>query len=89
MISHATERFWKCFEKLPKPIQAKARLAFSLWKKDSSHPSLYFKKIHNEKPIYPVRVGISHRAIGVREGNTMIWFWIGSHETYNNLVDQL
>ena len=64
MISHATEKFWKCFERLP-------------------------KEIHHEKSIYSVRVRISHRAIGVRQGNTMIWFWIGSHETYNNLVSQL
>jgi hypothetical protein len=89
MISHATNKFWKSFEQLPKPIQAKAKSAFLLWKRDSAHPSLYFKKIHSEKPIYSVRIGSSHLAIGIRENKTMIWFWIGSHETYNNLVDQL
>jgi len=74
MISHATERFWKCFERLPKEIQAKAKVALNLWKSNPTHPSLYFKKIHHEKSIYSVRVGISHRAIGVRQRNTMIWF---------------
>jgi len=89
MISHATGKFWKCFEQLPKPIQAKAKSAFLLWKKNPSHPSLYFKKIHDSKAIYSVRVGASHRAIGVREADTMIWFWIGSHEAYNKMINQL
>ena len=74
MTSHTTERFWKCFEKLPQPIQAKAKSAFKLWQANTDHPSLHFKKIHSEKSIYSVRVGLSHRSIGVREENTMIWF---------------
>ena len=65
MISRTTEKFWKCFEKLPKDIQSKAKSAFLVWRTDPTHPSLYFKKIHNEKPIYSVRIGISYRAIGV------------------------
>lgn len=89
MISHATEEFWKCFFKLPKQVQEKAKASFVLWKDNPSHPSLHFKKVHSKRPIYSVRVGISHRAIGVLAGDTLIWFWIGSHETYNNLVNQL
>lgn len=89
MISLTTEKFWKCFDHLPIPVQAKAKTAFLLWKKNPAHPSLHFKKVHHEKPIYSVRVGASHRAIGVREKGTKIWFWIGSHEEYNNLVAQV
>jgi len=29
------------------------------------------------------------RALGVRAGDDMIWFWIGSHEDYNSLLGQM
>jgi len=87
--SHANEKFWKAFEKLPAPIQRKARDAYQLWQQSPYHQSLQFKQIHPRRPIYSVRVGIGWRAVGVKEDNTMIWFWIGSHEEYNKLVSQL
>jgi hypothetical protein len=31
-------------------------------------------------------VGLGYRALGVREGETMVWFWIGSHAEYDRLV---
>jgi hypothetical protein len=34
-------------------------------------------------------VGIGYRAIGVRDGDRLIWFWIGSHADYDRLVDTL
>lgn len=54
-----------------------------------NHPALYFKQVHEREPIYSVRIGLYHRALGVKEGNTVIWFWIGTHEEYNNLISQL
>jgi len=29
---------------------------------------------------------LSYRAFGIQEGETIIWFWIGSHEEYNHLI---
>jgi hypothetical protein len=34
-------------------------------------------------------VGLSHRALGIKEKETMIWFWIGSHEDYDKLISEL
>ena len=89
MISHTTEKFWKAFEKLPRHVQDQAREAYTLWQKESYHPSLQFKLIHKTRQIYSVRIGIGWRAVGIREENTMIWFWIGSHEEYNRVVSRL
>jgi mRNA-degrading endonuclease RelE of RelBE toxin-antitoxin system len=88
VTSFATEKFWKAFEKLPPRIQRKARASYQLWKKNPYHPSLQFKHIHTVKPIYSSRVG-DWRAVGVRDGNVIVWFWIGSHEEYNKLIAQL
>jgi mRNA-degrading endonuclease RelE of RelBE toxin-antitoxin system len=89
MKSVTTQKFRKAFAELPKDVQKRARRTYKLWKQNSIHPSLHFKQVHDEQPIYSVRIGLSYRAIGVKEDNTMIWFWIGSHEAYNNLIRQL
>ncbi len=70
-------------------MKIKAKQAYSLWRQEPFHPSLNFKQVHQQKPIYSLRIGLSFRALGVKEGSTIVWFWIGSHEHYNNLIKQL
>ena len=89
MISHINSRFRKAFQKLPPPVREAARETYRLWKKNPQHSSLQFKTIHPTKPIYSVRIGIHWRAIGIREKETIIWFWIGSREEYTNLKKRL
>ena len=84
-----TSKFRKAFEKLPAEIQQRARQAYTIWKENPNHPSLHFKQIHETQPIFSVRVGLSYRAIGIKEKDVMVWFWIGSHEEYNNLIRQI
>jgi hypothetical protein len=79
MRSHTTERFRKAFEHLPTEVQEAARKAYSLWKENPQHPSLNFKQIHPQRPIYSVRVGRLWTAVGVRHEAFMLWYWIGSH----------
>ena len=75
--------------KLPEEVKHRARQAYKLWKQNNNHPGLHFKQIHEKEPIYSVRIGLSYRALGVRQEDTIIWFWIGSHEEYNNLIANL
>lgn len=88
MESVTTDRFRKAFAKLPQDIQSRARKAYKLWKQNNNHAGLHFKQVVNDPPIFSVRIGLSYRAIGVKKEDTLIWFWIGSHEDYNNLVSQ-
>jgi mRNA-degrading endonuclease RelE of RelBE toxin-antitoxin system len=89
VTSHTTERFRKAFQKLPPHVQRKAREAYRLWQQDHWHMSLQFKQVHNTKPIYSVRIGIGWRALGVKTDDTIVWFWIGSHADYDNLLAQM
>lgn len=89
MISHTTDRSWKSFSLLPKWIQKQAEKAYAQWKQDPLHPGLHFKCIHKAKSVYSARIGIGYRALGRRHGDEMIWFWIGPHEAYNELVKRL
>ena len=88
MISVTTARFRKSLNKLPKDVQARARQTYNVWKQDNNYPDLHFKQVDNKQPIYSIRVGLSYRALGIKERETMIWFWIGSHGDYNNLLSQ-
>jgi hypothetical protein len=40
-------------------------------------------------PIYAARVGLGHRALGVIEGEVVVWFWIGTHAEYDQLLRTL
>lgn len=86
MLSVTTERFRKCYSKLPDDIKQQVKSAYVLWKKNPQHPSLHFKLVHNSEPIYSVRIGLKWRSLGIKENNTMVWFWIGSHEEYNKML---
>ena len=89
MNSVTTERFRKAYSNLPVNIREAAKKTFQLWKKNPSHPGLRFKQVHKSKPVYSVRIGIGWRAVGIREADTMIWFWIGSHSEYDKLVSKM
>ena len=86
MKSRTTRRFRKAFAKLPSEIQQQAREAYRRFQEDPNHPGLRFKKVHPRKRIYSVRISTQYRALGVREGEEIVWFWIGSHDDYSELL---
>jgi mRNA-degrading endonuclease RelE of RelBE toxin-antitoxin system len=87
--SQTTIQFRKQFSALPKQIQEQTRKAYRQFQDDSSHPSLRFKKIHSQLPIYSARINKDYRVVGQLEKDTIIWFWIGSHAEYNLLLNQI
>ena len=89
MTSRTTERFRRAFQSLPPNVQRQARTAYRLWKQNPFHPSLQFKQVHSREPIYSVRVGIGWRAVGVRSEDEMVWFWIGSHADFDDLISRM
>lgn len=86
MISRINAEFRKHFRRLPSAIQTSARKAYQLWRQNPAHPSLQFKRIHNTEPLYSIRVALGWRALGLMDGDTITWFWIGSHADYDRLI---
>jgi len=86
MNSRATKQFWELYNALPKEIQGLTDKAYELWQNDPRHPSLQFKRVDPEDPIYSVRIGRHFRALGVLRGDTITWFWIGKHEIYDRIL---
>jgi hypothetical protein len=70
-------------------VQAQARLAYRLFRDDPFHPLLQFKRVHPALPIYSARVGFGYRAVATWQADLVIWFWIGSHADYDNLLTRL
>jgi hypothetical protein len=89
MKSRTTRRFRELLAALPAHVRLQAKHAYRVFSQNPSHPGLRFKKVHSEPPIYSARVGIGYRAVGAVEGDTITWFWIGSHADYDILLEQL
>jgi hypothetical protein len=85
--SHTTREFREAFTLLPQHARRRAQRAYRLFRTDPHHPSLRFKKVEKESNVYSVRIGLGYRALGVMEGSTVVWFWIGSHADCDRLLD--
>ncbi|MEG4170352.1 MULTISPECIES: ParE family toxin-like protein [unclassified Microcoleus] len=89
MKSRTTAEFRKSFAALPKQVQEQTREAYRQFKENPNYSSLRFKKVHPELPIYSARISNNYRAVGQLDGDTVIWFWVGSHAEYDRLLSQL
>jgi hypothetical protein len=81
--SFALPEFWTRYDALPESTQALARSKYALFEREPFHPSLGLKQ---KGEVWTVDVGRRHRAIAYRTGDEFHWFWIGSHEAYNQLL---
>jgi mRNA-degrading endonuclease RelE of RelBE toxin-antitoxin system len=82
MKSETLPSFWTEYRKLSNPIKERARKTYRLWLDNPFHPSLHFKCIDSNEGIWSIRVTRSYRAVGILDGDTVTWFWIGSHDDY-------
>jgi len=89
LISRTTRRFREASGRLPEHVQRRAREAYRRFEDDPKHPSLRFKQVHATQPIYAARVGLGYRALAIIDGETVIWFWIGTHAEYDELLRTL
>lgn len=83
MNSRTTRGFREAFRALPADVQQRARRAFRLWREDPDLPGLRFKRVGDDVSI---RVGRDYRALGILEGETVSWYWIGRHDEYDRRV---
>ncbi|MGZ9166459.1 MAG: ParE family toxin-like protein [Anaerolineales bacterium] len=86
MKAQTTKSFWKHYWALPPEIRGRAQQAYKLWRDNPAHPSLFFKRVKESQPLYSVRIGLGYRALGLLKEDTVSWFWIGTHDKYNQLI---
>jgi hypothetical protein len=86
MKSATLPSFWATYESLDEDAKRSARKAYLLWARNPFHPSLHFKCINREENVWSVRITRGYRALGVLEGDTITWFWIGTHDEYERFI---
>jgi hypothetical protein len=80
--------FWR----LPKRIRALARQAYRQFLADPHHPALRNHALkdsargRHRSGSRSVSVTMKYRAIYVVEGGLNLWYWIGSHNDYENFI---
>jgi hypothetical protein len=87
VISKTHGDFWVCHSALPSAIQKSASEKFKLWKEQPFNSSLHFKQLIGE--VGSVRINQNYRALARRNGNLIVWFWIGTHAEYDQLLKQM
>ena len=86
MKSVRMKEFKELFAKLPRDVQKQAIEAYRIFKVDPYYPGLHFECINKEKSWYSARVNKSYRAVGTWKGDTIRWFFIGTHTKYDHLL---
>ena len=88
MEHRAATDFWKAYDVLPAAVRLRADKQFALLKGNPQHPSLQFKKIGDRlgHEIWSARVTLSYRALAIRRPEGFLWFWIGNHEAYAQIL---
>ena len=64
-----------------------ARKQYELFLENQLHPSLRTKPVgstrNNKIKVYEVTVGMGYRATYFRDGDVYVWFWIGTHNSFD------
>jgi hypothetical protein len=81
----AVPSFWQYFGRLPPEEQERARRNFQRLRRAPDHPSLRFKRVGR---FWSARCGKDYRALAVRKGDELRWFWIGPHATYDKRLSR-
>ena len=83
MRHFASAEFWMEYARLPDHVRVVADKNFVLLKTTPRHPSLQFRKVGR---FWSVRAGLRYRALATEVEGGLLWFWIGSHADYDNIV---
>jgi len=81
-----SKSFNECFVRLPAEVQRAATVNYN---KLLANPQAVGLKIMPQTPgsfqIYSAQIGRAYRALAIKVSSYYIWYWIGSHEDYNNV----
>jgi mRNA-degrading endonuclease RelE of RelBE toxin-antitoxin system len=89
VTSRTSATFRRDLAQLPARIRRLARERYHQFAQDPQHPSLKFKKLPPFDDIWSVRINNTYRAIGRVKDDVIVWFFIGSHADYDNLLERL
>jgi hypothetical protein len=87
-----TRSYHKMFARLPAEVQQLAREAYQRFRDNPADPRLRRHRIHRSVPggvnreVWSVSLDRRYRSLYYLEAGIHVWFWVGSHEQFNNLA---
>jgi len=84
--------FQYLYGELPPRIQALGIKAFELFEANPLHPSLALHRLKNNSKgshrddSYAVSITTRYRAVYFTDGDTNVWYWVGTHAEYNRFT---
>lgn len=87
-----TKLFKEMLGRLPDEIRRQATAAFRAFVNDPANKALCHHKLKNtskgkhRNDSYSVSIDMQYRAIYVIDGDTNVWYWIGTHSDYNKFT---
>ena len=85
MKHFATPEHWFHYRRLTPELRELADAKFQLLKSNPRHPSLRLKKIG---VFWSVRIGLRQRALAKERKEGLLWFWIGPHDIYEQILNK-
>jgi len=79
-----TPEFWLHYRQLPPNIRDLADKSFALLQSNPHHPSLRLKKVGM---FWSARVSLRYRVLAKERAEGLVWFWIGPHDHYEQLIE--
>lgn len=83
MTSRGTTGFWKLYRELPPDAKIAARKTYAVFRQNPAHPSLRLERLACDPRAWALRVTLNYRAVALRQGDTWIWLWIGTHQEFD------
>ena len=77
--------FWICYRRLDSEVRELADKSFDLLKQNPHHPSLRLKKVGL---FWSARVGLQYRVLAYHREDGLVWFWIGPHGEYDQVLSR-
>ena len=80
------------FALLPPAVQSLALKAFRAFLANPQHPALRHHQLQDNKKgshrpgSFSVSINMQYRAICVVDGNTNVWYWVGTHAEYDQFT---
>ena len=75
--------FWTSYNALPDAAKQAADKCYQLLRANPHHPSLRLKSVGR---FWSVRASLEYRALAIKDGEDLIWFWIGHHSDYDKII---
>ena len=87
MTARLAPPFLNGYQGLPRHVRFHFRKAGRLFRKDPWHRALDFKLVNpNGGSVYSARIDRDYRILGRKDGDEIIWFWIGSDYDYQRTI---